>query len=212
MTHSAIDSPAQTAAHLRPALWQQANRALIVKAIREFTHERLLTPEPLTDGDNGGWNDYVLIADEAHVEYRFTARVMHLAHWHIDVESLEKADLGVPEPLDALAFILEFRHGLAIDGDTLPVYMEEITSTLYSSAWKRAHPGPPARQLAIADFQTVEAGMAEGHPAFVANNGRIGFDALDFAAYAPEAAVPIRLVWLVAHHSRAEFACSETLS
>ena len=38
--------------------------------------------------------------------------------------------------------------------------------------------------------------MTEGHPAFVANNGRIGFGADDYAAYAPEAGADVRLLWL----------------
>ena len=38
-----------------------------------------------------------------------------------------------------------------------------------------------------ADFQAIEAAMTEGHPGFVANNGRIGFGLADHEAYAPEA-------------------------
>ena len=41
--------------------------------------------------------------------------------------------------------------------------------------------------------------MIEGHPSFVANNGRLGFDAEDYHAYAPEAAAPIRVMWLAVH-------------
>lgn len=54
--------------------------------------------------------------------------------------------------------------------------------------------------------------MMEGHPAFVANNGRIGFDAFDYQAYAPEAAAPINFVWLAAHKSKAHFASIDELS
>lgn len=47
--------------------------------------------------------------------------------------------------------------------------------------------------------------MTEGHPCFVANNGRLGFGVHEYLAYAPEAASPVRLVWLAAHRSRAAF-------
>lgn len=47
--------------------------------------------------------------------------------------------------------------------------------------------------------------MTEGHPCFVANNGRLGFGVHDYRAYAPETASPVRLVWLAAHRSRAAF-------
>lgn len=52
--------------------------------------------------------------------------------------------------------------------------------------------------------------MTEGHPGFVANNGRIGFDIEEFHQYAPEAASPVRLIWLAAHRDRTVFtSCSD---
>lgn len=47
--------------------------------------------------------------------------------------------------------------------------------------------------------------MTEGHPCFVANNGRLGFGVHEYLSYAPETASPVRLVWLAAHRSRAAF-------
>lgn len=55
------------------------------------------------------------------------------------------------------------------------------------------------------DFQAIETGMTEGHPCFVANNGRLGFGVHEYLSYAPETASPVRLVWLAAHRSRAAF-------
>lgn len=55
------------------------------------------------------------------------------------------------------------------------------------------------------DFQVIETGMTEGHPCFVANNGRLGFGVREYLSYAPETASPVRLVWLAAHRSRAAF-------
>ncbi len=43
--------------------------------------------------------------------------------------------------------------------------------------------------------------MTEGHPAFVANNGRIGFGLDDYAAFATEAGEPVRLHWLAARRT-----------
>jgi siderophore synthetase component len=43
--------------------------------------------------------------------------------------------------------------------------------------------------------------MTEGHPGFVANNGRIGFGVSDHAAFAPEAARPFRLTWIAARRA-----------
>lgn len=60
-------------------------------------------------------------------------------------------------------------------------------------------------ELVAAGFQAIETGMTEGHPCFVANNGRLGFGVDEYRAYAPEAASGIRLVWLAARRDRATF-------
>lgn len=101
---------------------------------------------------------------------------------------------------------------LGFDPDGLALYLQEIANTLYSAAYKRAHADKAADELARADFQTIEAAMTEGHPAFVANNARVGFSCDDFEAYAPEAAHPIRLVWVAAHTSRAHFSTADDRS
>ncbi|MET8575637.1 IucA/IucC family siderophore biosynthesis protein [Streptomyces sp. NPDC005012] len=185
--------------HLRPELWSAANRALVRKALAEFAHERLLTPEPAGDGH------YSVRSDDGATEYRFAARTMALDHWQIDAGSLTRHRSGSEAPLDALELVLELRTTLGLSDEVLPVYLEELSSTLSSTAYKLSRPAPTADELVLADFQTVEANMTEGHPGFVANNGRIGFDIAEFHAYAPEAGAPVRLMWLAAHRDRATF-------
>ena len=204
-----VADPARAAAHLTPEHWARANRWLIRKAIAEFSHERLLAPERL-DGDAGA-GTYRLTAPEGGIAYRFRARRLALDHWAIDLASLEKRVDGAPAELDAQAFILEFRETLAIGEAMLPVYLEEVASTLFGGAYKLAGTRPDADGLVDADFQTLEAAMTEGHPVFVANNGRLGFDAVDYHAYAPEAAAPITLVWLAVHREDAHFSAIEGL-
>ena len=63
-----------------------------------------------------------------------------------------------------------------------------------------------------ADYQIVETAMTEGHPVFIANNGRIGFDADDYLRYAPESANPIRLIWLAVHRNKTVFSSLSSLS
>jgi siderophore synthetase component len=188
-------------AHLRPELWAAANRALVRKALAEFAHERLLTPEPTGDGR------YTVRSDDGSTEYRFAARTMALDHWQIDAGSLTRHRAGSQAPLEALELVLDLRTTLGLSDEVLPVYLEELSSTLSSTAYKLSRPAPTADELVTADFQTVEANMTEGHPGFVANNGRIGFDIAEFHFYAPEAAAPIRLMWLAAHRDRATFTC-----
>jgi siderophore synthetase component len=194
--------PAGAVEHLLdPALWERATRHLVRKALAEFAHERLLTPEP--DGD--AW-----VVAAGVVEYRFTAQRLALDHWHVDAGSIVRRRAGVAVPLDACEFFLEFRDQLGLTESVLPTYLEEITSTLAGAAFKLAT-AVPAKELARADFQAVEAGMTEGHPCFVANNGRLGFDAAEYRAYAPEAGRPVRLVWLAVRRDRSTFSCSPDL-
>lgn len=86
-----------------------------------------------------------------------------------------------------MSLIIKLKDALGISETLLPTYLEEITSTLYSKAYKLAHQAIPAATLAKADYQTIETGMTEGHPVFIANNGRIGFDMQDYDQFAPSA-------------------------
>ncbi|GAA2837872.1 desferrioxamine E synthetase DesD [Kitasatospora paracochleata] len=197
-------TPSTAVAHLTPELWARANRHLVRKALAEFSHERLLTPEPLADGR------YAVRSDDGAVEYRFTARLRALDHWQIDADSLTLHRGAEELPLDAVDLLIELRGSLGLSDEVLPVYLEEISATLAGSADKLSRPQPAAAELAKADFQTIEAGMTEGHPGFVANNGRIGFGVDDHHRYAPEAAADVRLVWLAAHRDHSTFtSCSD---
>lgn len=194
--------------HLTPAHWQAANRHLVKKILCEFTHEKLITPQVY--GKN---------ADTAHYElrlqnstYYFNARHYQLDHLAIDGSSIRVSSDGKEQALDAMALIIALKDTLGISQTLLPTYLEEITSTLYSKAYKLAHQAIPATELARSDYQRVEAGMTEGHPVFIANNGRIGFDMRDYQAFAPESAEPMQLVWIAMRRDRTTFAALEHLN
>ena len=211
MTTPRTDDPQQAAAHLTPERWARANRLLIRKALAEFSHERLLSPEQRSASGDGP-HQYAVRSDDGATEYRFTARLAALDHWQIDADSVTRHRGGAELPLDALEFVTELRGALGLGAEILPVYLEEISSTLAGTAFKLTKPETTAAELAVADFQSVESGMTEGHPCFVANNGRLGFDLAEYRAYAPEAGEPVRLLWLAAHRDRADFHTSADLS
>ncbi|MGY5000002.1 IucA/IucC family protein [Streptomyces griseus] len=195
MTTALTDS----VAHLSPERWATANRLLVRKALAEFSHERLLAPTPIGDGR------FTVRSDDASTEYRFTARLFALDHWQVEAESITRHRHGSELPLDTLEFFTEMRHTLGISEEILPVYLEEVSSTLAGTAYKLTKEPATSRQLVAAGFQAIETGMTEGHPCFVANNGRLGFGVDEYRAYAPEAAAEIRLVWLAARRDRATF-------
>ncbi|MGW0332109.1 IucA/IucC family protein [Streptomyces sp. NPDC003011] len=193
---------ADAVAHLSPERWEQANRRLIRKALAEFAHERLITPEPEKDGDGDA---YVVRSDDGLSLYRFTATRHALDHWQVDAGSITRTRDGQELPLAALDFFIELKKTLGLSDEILPVYLEEISSTLSGTCYKLTKPQIPVAELVKSGFQAIETGMTEGHPCFVANNGRLGFGIHDYLSYAPETASPVRLVWLAAHRSRAAF-------
>ncbi|MEV7529980.1 IucA/IucC family protein [Streptomyces hydrogenans] len=186
-------------AHLTPERWADANRALVRKGLAEFAHERLLNPQEL------GESRYRVLSDDGATEYRFTADRFALDHWQVYPESISRHRGDEQLPLDALQFVTELRGALGLSDEILPVYLEEISSTLAGTAYKATKPRVSAAELARADFQAIETGMTEGHPCFVANNGRLGFGVDEYRAYAPETASPVHLVWLAARRDRAAF-------
>jgi siderophore synthetase component/RimJ/RimL family protein N-acetyltransferase len=183
--------------HLVPSTMGRAHRHLCTKALSELAHERIITP--LADGGTDGtW-----VVDAGRSRYTFRASVLHLEHWVVDAESLQRTVGGDLVPLDALELITELAPVLGVPEKLLPTYLEEIAATLAAGAWKLTHRTMSAAALVEADFQTVEWSMTEGHPAFIANNGRIGFDLDDYAAYAPETGSLVALVWVALRRTKA---------
>jgi siderophore synthetase component len=200
-----IVSPQQSIAHLEPKAWAQANRLLVKKAIAEFSHELLIEPQEIKAFDSN-WKEYKIATLDKETVYVFKAKYLALNHFMIVNESIQKTVLGVEKDLDAVLFIKEFQKELGIDNQKMPIYLEEIISTLYGSAFKIKKGNPIASELALADFQTIEQSMTEGHPGFVANNGRIGFDSSDYRSYAPEAGNSFGIIWLAGHKNKTVYA------
>ncbi|MFF5155605.1 IucA/IucC family protein [Streptomyces sp. NPDC000348] len=192
-------TPSDAVAHLSPHRWARANRLLVRKALAEFAHERLLTPEATGDGG------YVVRSDDGLTRYAFTATLRALDHWQVDADSITRHRGDTELELAALDFFIELQKSLGLSEEILPVYLEEVSSTLSGTCYKLTKPQVPVAELVDAGFQAIETGMTEGHPCFVANNGRLGFGVHEYLAYAPETANPVKLVWLAAHRSRAAF-------
>ncbi|MBU2996782.1 IucA/IucC family siderophore biosynthesis protein [Cellulophaga baltica] len=186
--------------HLKPSNWQFINRQLIRKAISEFSHESILKPILIQD------EVYEIVSDNKQFTYHFKAKKFFLDHWLVDTESIVKVNEASEEVvLDALHFITEFKETLGIPDKFLATYLEEITSTLSGACYKYENQQFSATELALHSFQDIEHGMTEGHPCFIANNGRIGFNSNDFQLYAPEANAPFKIIWIAVHKKFATF-------
>ncbi|CDH04819.1 Putative siderophore biosynthetic enzyme [Xenorhabdus bovienii str. oregonense] len=191
--------------HLTRENWLHANRHLVAKILRELLHEKLIFPvNQSTD------KSYSIEIDK--YQYHFKAQSYQLDHLDIDAASITKFSHNQPEPLDAIQLIIELHPLLDISEKMLPIYLDEISSTLYGCAFKYQNNRFTAQDLAQADYQAVETAMTEGHPVFIANNGRIGFDADDYLDYAPESANPVTLIWIAVHRSKTVFSALSSLS
>ncbi|PZR51973.1 siderophore synthetase [Xylanimonas oleitrophica] len=192
-------------AHLRPEPAAHAHRHLVAKAIAELAHERLLVPRAA--GREGWW---ALETPGGRARYTFAARVLPLDHWLLDEATLTREIDGAPADLDVLELVLELQQTLQVPDDLLAVYLEELSSTLAAATAKRQRAlergGPTAADLLTATYQQTEAAMTEGHPGFLANNGRIGFSLPDYQAYAPENGRRVRLVWVAARREHTHLA------
>ncbi|GLY04601.1 GNAT family N-acetyltransferase [Actinoplanes sp. NBRC 101535] len=177
---------AMSVPHLNPATIALAHRRLIAKAIAEFSHERLISPVVTKDGHF------------RFGEIEFAAKRFALEHWVVDPASIRGCD-------NALDFISGLRETLGIPEKLLGTYLEEISATLGGTAWKITHRRETAEELVHAGFQTIEAAMTEGHPGFVANNGRIGFGLRDHESFAPETGSPVRLRWVAVLRAESGF-------
>jgi siderophore synthetase component len=235
------DAAPGLAPHLRPDLAEHAHRHLAAKALAELAHERLFRPEPepAHDDEVDGAGRYVLALDG--VTYRFAARTFALEHWVVDPGSITRTvsrtgsagDDEVELPVDVLELVAELQPLLQVPDDLVATYLEELSSTLAAACAKRERElsgvspqvpglvsdlvpdgvegGDDDRRRADA-FQATEAAMTEGHPGFLANNGRIGFSLDDYRAYAPERGERMRLVWLAARREHAHLALGDGLT
>jgi siderophore synthetase component len=200
-----MKTPTQNIKHLTKENWDRANAVLLKKTLSEFAHELLIIPIQNKD------NSYSIFSPDKTVEYTFGASILALNHWSIAIESIKKTINNVASPLRLPEFIIEFKDVLGISESLLPTYLEEITSTLYSTAYKITNEKYTSKELLDLDYQKIEHAMNEGHPCFVANSGKNGFNIDDFATYSPEANAPIQLLWLAGHKSKATFSAIRNL-
>ena len=85
--------------------------------------------------------------------YTFTARVKRLEHWVVNADSIQRTIDGTSAAPDAQDLIAELAPVLEIPDALLPTYLEEIASTLASTAWKLHHRRVPVADLVDAELE-----------------------------------------------------------
>ncbi|MDF9715840.1 IucA/IucC family siderophore biosynthesis protein [Nocardioides sp. ChNu-153] len=190
---------ADPVAHLTPERMARAQHDQVAKMLGELAHECLVEPRE----DAGRW---LVAGDDPSVVWEFAARRLPLDHWQVDPASVRRTVDGAGSPVDAQQLVLDLQRRLGLSEAVLPTYLEEIAATLAGRAWKLRPEAPSSAELADAGFQQLEGAMTEGHPCFLANNGRIGFGVDDYHAYAPETAPRVHLEWVAVRAEHAVYA------
>ncbi|WP_067811044.1 IucA/IucC family protein [Actinomadura kijaniata] len=178
--------------------WAEAGRRLLVKAVEEFAYEELLVPEP---DPAGGADAYRLDFGDG-VRWTFRAARGTFGTWRLAGPPARHPDPGDGEA-GPERFLLDARGVLGWDGPTTAEVLRELTATRRADAGSLAR-ALPAAALADLDHLALEAHQ-DGHPCMLLNKGRLGFSASDSAAYAPETAEAVRLVWAAVHSSLAAY-------
>lgn len=183
--------------------WRQANRALIAKCLAELCYEQALTAEAESER-------CFVVALGNGVRYHFRAMPTVWDWLHIEPETLERGTADGREPaVDATQLLIDAAPDLELDDCTLGNLLHEIANTLAAdTALLAARENLDAEALARLPDQQLQ-GLLDGHPKAVANKGRIGWGADEYAHFAPESNRTVRLHWLAVDRSLVASGCND---
>ncbi|MCK1798168.1 IucA/IucC family siderophore biosynthesis protein [Streptomyces sp. XM4193] len=182
--------------------WQRAGERLLLKAVEEFAYEELLVPVADDPAEESEGEEASYRLEFGPVRWTFRARRGTFGTWRVTSGSLARHPVAEGEA-GPERLLLDARAVLDWDGPTTAEVLRELTATRRADARSLAT-ALPAAALADLDHLDLEAHQ-DGHPCMLLNKGRLGFSASDTAAYAPESAGEVRLVWVAAHTSLAAY-------
>jgi aerobactin synthase len=181
--------------------WVQAGRRLLVKAVEEFAYEELIVPAP--DPGAAAPDAYRLDLGDG-IHWTFRAARGTFGTWRVDPASVRRHP-AVPDGGETgpERLLLDARSVLGWDGVTTAEVLRELTATrrAEAEALTRARPAAELADLGHLDLEAYQ----DGHPCMLLNKGRLGFSASDAAAYAPETAGAVRLLWAAVHTGLAAY-------
>lgn len=197
---------------INKSIVQRAEQRVIKQLLQALLFEQIIefmTQAADTNFDNNNVLDFIMPATTG-IEYRAQGTIQHsfgiirfndktVQRHALDgsasTATLEEVIADIVLPLDDAAlkdsFINELRHTL-----THEIQAQTLAPTSL----------PPVDELS---YSTLEGVLMHGHPYHPCFKSRLGFDAIDNYAYAPEFANPIEVLWLAVDKS---LMASNTLS
>lgn len=186
--------------------WQNINRQLVAKIIREFLYEGILTVE----GANVPPAPYDTVALGSSY-LTFKAEPGIFGDLWVDPSSLTFVQQGVvAAEVNALDVIVAIGKHVDVAPFTLAYLVKEIQATLYVDQ-QLAEQNVAVDRLLELNANAMESYLA-GHPWVVMSKGRFGFGADDHNQYSPEWLQSFAVQWLAVHHDIAEFSGTEAYS
>ncbi|MEY8827139.1 IucA/IucC family siderophore biosynthesis protein [Sedimentitalea sp. XS_ASV28] len=162
------------------AAYGAASRRLLAKMISELAWEEVVSPRA----------GALQLASGAVWRFRGERRIW--GNLDIDPDSIAREG-GETSPFRLIA---DARAEMGMTPATEAMFIREIANTLAQDVATATKWGALDGQTLIAlPSEDLHAAL-EGHPKALANRGRLGWGMAENAAYAPEAARPIRLFWL----------------
>ncbi|AXA33777.1 GNAT family N-acetyltransferase [Francisella adeliensis] len=186
--------------------YKVASTKLLEKVISEFCYEEIFVPIQ-NDSDE---ETYTLKVDSS-LCYKFKATKRIYGNLVVHRNSVVRYQQGVQSIADdAIKLIIDTWPITNIDSVTMAHLIKELNNTLYADTEILKKGSISANNIYKLPYAQVEGNMT-GHPWFVINKGRIGFNASDHSSYAPEMQNIINLKWLAISNQLIDFACISDL-
>lgn len=183
-----------------------ANIQLLEKIISEFSYEGIFNPIQ-KDIDQ---ELYTLeISPSLYYKFKATRRIYGNLVVHRN-SVLRYKDNTSKAADDAIQVIIDTLAITKIDPVTTAHLIKELNNTIYADTAILQKDKILAKDIYKLPYAHIEGNMT-GHPWFVINKGRIGFNATDYANYAPEMQKIINLSWLAINKDLVTFSSTSEI-
>ncbi|AJC48486.1 GNAT family N-acetyltransferase [Allofrancisella guangzhouensis] len=187
--------------------YKLASTRLLEKIISEFSYEGVFTPV-----QNDANQEVYTIKITSAIYYKFKATKRIYGNLIVHQDSTIRHENDYSEVVDdAIRFIIDTLPITKINPITTAHFIKELNNTIYADIAILQKDKVSASEIYKLPYAYIEGNMT-GHPWFVINKGRIGFNSSDHANYAPEMQKIINLSWIAVNKDLITFSSISNLS
>jgi siderophore synthetase component len=176
----------------------QARRRVFRQLIQALIYEKTLDVAEQSDGDRILFSVSGVDGDgEAVVYLARGIRRPGFGRIRLADAPVTRIDAGGAREADSVSrFLDEVRARFTVVAEYLERFKRELENTVVKDAMALHHQARERGCLRDGDYDTIESRLVEAHPYHPCYKSRIGFDAIDNAAFGPEFAPTVRPLWL----------------